>query len=120
MLGLTSPSLFSAATAVVLSELQDIPDGPSDELVAYVAEPAPEVALVLMHGGGQKGKKVLDSLRAAAAVNEVKIEAPKYERDFVGWVRGMPCGRRRTPRPTSPSPTRYSRWRVRWTFESAI
>jgi DNA polymerase-3 subunit delta len=88
LLGLTSPSLFSAATAVVLTELQDIPDGPSDELVAYVAEPAPEVALVLMHGGGQKGKKLLDSLRAAVAVNEVKIEAPKYERDFVGWVRG--------------------------------
>jgi DNA polymerase-3 subunit delta len=88
LLGLTSPSLFSAATAVVLTDLQDIPEGPAEELVAYVAEPAPEVALVLMHGGGQKGKKLLDALRAAAAVNEAKIEAPKYERDFVGWVRG--------------------------------
>jgi DNA polymerase-3 subunit delta len=87
-LGLTSASLFSAATAVVLTELEDIADAPGNELVAYAAEPSPDVALIAVHGGGQKGKKVLDQLRASAAVTEVKIEAPKYERDYVGWVRG--------------------------------
>jgi DNA polymerase-3 subunit delta len=87
-LGLTSASLFSAATAVVLSEIQDIGDAPADELVAYAAEPSPEVATILIHAGGQKAKKLLDQLRAAASVTEVKIDAPKYERDFVGWVRG--------------------------------
>jgi DNA polymerase-3 subunit delta len=88
LLGLTSPSLFSASTAVVVTDLQEIADGPADELVAYVAAPAAEVALVLVHGGGQKGKKLLDALRAAPSVTEAKVEAPKYERDFVGWVRG--------------------------------
>ena len=87
-LGLTSASLFSAATAVVLTDLQDAADGPSEELAAYAAEPSPDVALILLHAGGQKGKRLLDQLRSAAAVTEVKIEAPKYERDFVGWVRG--------------------------------
>lgn len=88
LLGLTSASLFSAATAVVLTDLQDIPDAPGEELVAHAMDPSPEVALILRHAGGPKGKKVLDQLRAAPSVTEVKIEAPKYERDFVGWVRG--------------------------------
>jgi len=88
LLGLTSASLFSAATAVILTDLQDIPELPGEELAAYVAEPSPDVALILMHGGGQKGKKLLDRLRAAPTVTESTIEAPKYERDFVGWVRG--------------------------------
>lgn len=88
LIGLTSPSLFSAASAVVITDLQDLTEGPAEELAAYAAEPSPEVALVLVHGGGQKGKKLLDTLRAAASVFEAKVEAPKYERDFVGWVRG--------------------------------
>lgn len=87
-LGLTSASLFSAATAVVLSDVQDIAEGPGEELAAYAAEPSSDVAVILMHAGGAKGKKLLDQLRAADAVTEVTIEAPKYERDFVGWVRG--------------------------------
>jgi len=87
-LGLTSASLFSAATAVVLTDLQDAAEAPGEELVAYAAEPSPEVAVILVHAGGPRGKRLLDQLRAAAAVTEVKIEAPKYERDFVGWARG--------------------------------
>lgn len=87
-LGLTSASLFSASTALILTDLQDIPDGPGDEVVAYAMEPSPDVALILLHAGGPKGKRVLDRLRAAPAVTEIKVEAPKYERDFVGWVRG--------------------------------
>jgi DNA polymerase-3 subunit delta len=73
---------------VVLTDVQDATEGPSEELAAYAAEPSSEVAVILVHAGGQKGKKLLDQLRAADAVTEVKIEAPKYERDFVGWVRG--------------------------------
>jgi DNA polymerase-3 subunit delta len=87
-LGLTSASLFSVATAVVLTDLQDAAEGPSEELAGYATEPSSEVAVILVHAGGPKGKKLLDRLRSADAVTEVKIEAPKYERDFVGWVRG--------------------------------
>lgn len=84
--GLTSPSLFSSASALVLTDLQDLADAPAQELLAYAASPAPETAVVLIHGGGQKGKGVLDKLRAQAAVHEVKSEAPKYERDHASWV----------------------------------
>lgn len=86
--GLTSPSLFSSASALVLTELQDLPEAPAEELLAYAAEPSAETAVVLIHGGGQKGKRVLDKLRALPAVHEVKSEAPKYERDHAAWVAG--------------------------------
>lgn len=84
--GLTSPSLFSDASALVLTELQDLPDVAQTELLAYVAEPSPDIAVILVHGGGQKGKGLLDKLRKAAAVSEVKVEQPKYERDYARWV----------------------------------
>lgn len=84
--GLTSPSLFSDASALVLTELQDLPDAAQAELLAYVAEPSPDVAVVLVHGGGQKGKGLLDKLRKAAVVTEVTVEQPKYERDYARWV----------------------------------
>ena len=88
LVGLTSPSLFSSASAVVLTELQDLPEAVHGELLAYAAAPADEVALVLVHGGGAKGRGLLDKLRKLPAVTEAKHEAPKYERDHVSWVRG--------------------------------
>ncbi|MFI5425685.1 DNA polymerase III subunit delta [Aeromicrobium sp. UC242_57] len=84
--GLTSPSLFSDASALVLTELQDLPDAAQSELLAYVAEPSPDVAVILVHSGGQKGKGLLDKLRKTPSVTEVKVEQPKYERDFAQWV----------------------------------
>ncbi len=85
--GLTSPSLFSTSSALVLSELESLPDPAQEELTAYAAAPSPDVAVVLIHGGGQKGKKLLDLLRGQSSVTEVKVEAPKYEREFAAWVR---------------------------------
>ncbi len=41
---------------------------------------------MLVHGGGAKGKGLLDKLRKLPAVSEVKLEAPKYERDYAQWV----------------------------------
>ncbi|WP_456696364.1 DNA polymerase III subunit delta [Aeromicrobium sp. P5_D10] len=86
--GLTSPSLFSDASAVVLTELQDLPDVAQTELLAYVADPSPDVAVILVHSGGQKGKGLLDKLRKVSSVTEVKVEQPKYERDYAQWIYG--------------------------------
>ena len=85
--GLISPSLFSSSSALVLTELENIPEPAQQELTVYAASPSPEVAVVLVHNGGQKGKKLLDQLRGQSSVTEVKVEAPKYEREFVAWVR---------------------------------
>lgn len=85
---LTSSSLFSEATAVVLTDLQDLNQAAADEVLQYAAAPSDDTAVVLVHGGGVKGKGVLDKLRKAAAVSEVAQQAPKYERDLITWVRG--------------------------------
>ncbi|MEJ7636242.1 DNA polymerase III subunit delta [Aeromicrobium sp.] len=84
--GLTSPSLFSDVSALVLTELQDLPDAAQAELLAYAADTSPDVAVVLVHGGGNKAKGLLDKLRKIGSVSEVKLEQPKYERDFARWV----------------------------------
>lgn len=84
---LTSASLFSQATAVVLTDLQDLGDAAATELLQYAAAPSDDTAVVLVHGGGVKGKGLLDKLRKAAVVSEVAQKAPKYERDLVSWVR---------------------------------
>ena len=84
---LTSPSLFCSSSAVVISDIQDLGDAQQDELVAYAKQTSSDVAAVLIHSGGNKGKGLLDKLRKCSAVAEVKGEAPKYERDFANWVR---------------------------------
>lgn len=84
---LTSPSLFCSASAVVISDIQDLGDAQQDELAAYAKQTSNDVAAVLIHSGGNKGKGLLDKLRKSPAVAEVKGEAPKYERDFANWVR---------------------------------
>ena len=86
LLGLTGASLFSDATAVVLTDLQDLPEVAQGELLDYATNTSPDVAVVLVHAGGNKGKGLLDKLRKIPAVSEVKVEQPKYERDFTAWV----------------------------------
>lgn len=73
---LTSPSLFATARAVVVRDLHDLPDEVHDEVVAYSRQPAEDIALVLVHPGVPKGKRLLDRLRESG-VREVKSEGPK-------------------------------------------
>lgn len=69
---LAAPSLFSTTRCVVVRKLEDLPDESVDGLLAYAGAPADDVALVLVHGGGQKGSGVLARLRKARAVVEHK------------------------------------------------
>jgi DNA polymerase-3 subunit delta len=82
---LAAPSLFSATRCVVVRSFEDLPDESVDGLLHYAASPADDVALVLVHGGGQKGSGVLTKLRKAASVTEVK-SAALTARDYPGFV----------------------------------
>jgi DNA polymerase-3 subunit delta len=82
---LAAPSLFSSTRCVVVRKLEDLPDESADGLLDYAAAPAEEVALVLVHSGGQKGSGLLTKLRKAAGVTEVK-SAPLTSREFPGFV----------------------------------
>src|SRR4051794_39451247 len=67
---LTSPSLFSSASALVMTDLGELDDGPQAELLEYARAPVAEVAVILMHPGGQKGKKLLGALAAQSSVRQ--------------------------------------------------
>jgi DNA polymerase III subunit delta len=69
---LGAPSLFSSIRCVVLRALENLPDESVEGLLGYAAEPADDVALVLVHGGGPKGSGVLNKLRKLPAVAESK------------------------------------------------
>lgn len=75
---MSAPSLFSSTRCVVVRALEDLPDESVDGLLAYCAAPAEEVALVLVHSGGQKGMGVVNKLRKlSASVTEIKSEEVK-------------------------------------------
>lgn len=62
---LTSPSLFATARVVVVRGLDALPAETLPTLVAYAGSPQPDVALLLVHRGGQKGRAGVDKLRKA-------------------------------------------------------
>lgn len=82
---LTSPSLFSSSSAVVIRGIEDLDDRAQDDLLRYAAAPSGDVACILVHSGGAKGKGLLDRLRRLPAVSEVRSEAPKPWQ-LTSWV----------------------------------
>lgn len=74
---LAAPSLFSSIRCVVVRRLEELPEESVAGLLDYAAAPADDVALVLAHGGGQKGSGVLAKLRKLERVVEVKSASPR-------------------------------------------
>lgn len=56
-------SLFASATVLVVTELAELPVDLADQVVALAGDPGPDLALALVHSGGNKGKALLDRLR---------------------------------------------------------
>lgn len=83
----TSPSLFGGSTAVVVSGLEEVGDELAKDLLAYLAAPADHVTLIAVHGGGVRGKKVLDGLKSAGA-RVLQAPAVKSDRDKSDFVAG--------------------------------
>jgi DNA polymerase-3 subunit delta len=89
---MAAPSLFSATRCVVVRSLEDLPEESAPGLLDYAAGPAEDVALVLVHGGGQKGSGLLAKLRKEAAVTEVKtaaLTAREFPSFVVSELRGL-------------------------------
>jgi DNA polymerase-3 subunit delta len=62
---ITSPSLFSTLRAAVITDLANLPADLSAEVAAMAADPVEDLALVLVHQGGVKGKALLDKVKKA-------------------------------------------------------
>ncbi|ASR39117.1 DNA polymerase III subunit delta [Prauserella marina] len=85
---LVSPSLFSEGRVIVLESAHDIGQDIADAVLAYIAQPADGIVLVVVHSGGGRSKaaKSLPSAlkKAGAVVTEcAKISKPAEREAFV-------------------------------------
>ena len=76
----TSPSLFGGEKSIVVQDLDEAPDDLQADLLAYLAAPEPDITLVVTHKSGQRGKKVLDTLKKGGA-RVIDCPAVKTDRD---------------------------------------
>lgn len=95
---LTSPSLFAERKVVVVRNAQDLSADTVKDVKAYLAAPAEEITLVLLHAGGAKGKGLLDAARKAGA-REVACPKMTKPADRLAFARGefRAAGRSATP-----------------------
>jgi DNA polymerase-3 subunit delta len=67
LLDLQTPSLFGELRVLVLRAVQDCADDVRDALLPLVTAPPDGAALVLVHNGGVKGKRLVDAAKQAGA-----------------------------------------------------
>ncbi|MFF2032599.1 DNA polymerase III subunit delta [Arthrobacter sp. NPDC058192] len=59
-----SPSLFGEQKLIEVDGLESMNDAFLADALKYLAAPEPDAVLVLRHGGGVRGKKLLDAIKA--------------------------------------------------------
>ncbi len=78
-----SPSLFAEPRLIRVEGVEKASDAFIDDAKNYLSQPADDTTLVLRHGGGQRGKALLDAVRGepGAAVGAVEIACAEVKRD---------------------------------------
>lgn len=84
---LTSPSLFGGGRVVIIRSAQDLSKDVVAEVTAYAAEPADDIALVLVHAGGNKGRALLTAL-TKAGVPKVTCSKITKMGERIDFIRG--------------------------------
>ncbi len=78
-----APSLFSERRAMVIRDLQDLPEESKDEVTRYLGAPDGSTTVVFVHKGGVKGKALLDAIKKAKpeiiTCDPIKKEVEKEE-----------------------------------------
>lgn len=83
-----SPSLFGEPRMVRVWGVDKATDAVVDDLLGYLEHPDPTVTLVIRHGGGNRAKKLLDTIRAHGADwLEVVCPEVKSDRDRAQFLR---------------------------------
>lgn len=93
-----APSLFSERRALIIRDLQDLPDEAKDELTRYMGEPDANTTVVFIHKGGVKGKALLDAIKKAKP-ETIACDVLKKEAEKEGFVRDLflDLGRKASP-----------------------
>ncbi|MFC6355809.1 DNA polymerase III subunit delta [Luethyella okanaganae] len=85
LLTVASPSLFGEPRMIRVASVERCTDSFIAEAIEYLQNPADDTYLVLRHGGGVRGKKLLDALRGGlgggieVVCAELKKDAEKYD-----------------------------------------
>lgn len=82
-----SPSLFAEPGLVVVEAAEAMNDDFLADALKYVESPASDVVLAIRHGGGTRGKRLLDTLRRAGAP-EYSCPALRKDADLLNFVIG--------------------------------
>jgi DNA polymerase-3 subunit delta len=80
--------LFSERRALVIKELQDLPEDSRDEITRYLENTDPTTTVIFMHKGGVKGKALLDAIKKAKATI-IACEPLKKESEKQEFVRNL-------------------------------
>jgi DNA polymerase-3 subunit delta len=93
-----APSLFSERRALVIKELQDLPEDSREEITRYLENPDPTMTVIFLHKGGVKGKALLDAIKKAKATI-IACEPLKKESEKQEFVRNLflDLGRKASP-----------------------
>lgn len=86
LLAAASPSLFDEPGLVVARGAEAMNDEFLTDALAYAQAPDPEVVVVIVHGGGVRGKRLLDALRKDK-VPEYTCPAVKKDAELADFVR---------------------------------
>ena len=83
-----APSLFSERRALILRDLQDLPDENKDEITRYLSSPDETMTVVFVHKGGVKGKALLDAIKKVKP-EIITCEPLKKEAEKEGFVKEL-------------------------------
>lgn len=80
LMTLASPSLFGEPRLIRVANVEKSTDAFLSETIAYLDQPADDTYLVLRHGGGVRGKKLLEAVRAGSG-GGIEIACAELKKD---------------------------------------
>ncbi len=80
LLTLASPSLFGEPRLIRVENVEKTTDAFLLEMIDYLESPADDVVVVLRHGGGVRGKRLLDAVRSGRG-GAVEVVCSELKRD---------------------------------------
>ena len=93
-----APSLFSEKRALILRDLQDLPEDNREEIIRYLAAPDESMTVIFVHKGGVKGKALLDAIKKVKP-EIISCEPLKKEAEKEDFVKSLflDTGRKASP-----------------------
>ncbi len=83
-----APSLFAERRALILRDLEDLPEDNREEITRYLNSPDETMTVVFLHKGGVKGKALLDAIKKVKP-EIILCEPLKKEAEKEGFVKEL-------------------------------